>query len=157
MAGVRARLEGIGQVEDGLEKIEAFARDFEQVAGDLWQEAFDAVQVPFLNELQAYPPPKRNSRYIRTMRLKHGWTLRFVRSGLVSQIVVSNNVEYVKWVVGSFDQRRDYQTQMHKTTGWFPARDTKNYWFGVAQEEFQQRYDKYLSGYGVFRVSSRNR
>lgn len=157
MPGIRARLEGIAQVNEGLETINNFASDYNRVAGDLWQEAYEAARPEFLNELQYYPPPKRGSKYRRTGRLKRGWTLRFVKNGNTSQIIVENSTPYAKWVVGSFDQRRDYQTQMHKDTGWFPVRDTKNYWFGVIQEDFQQRYDRYLSGFGVFKISSRNR
>lgn len=157
MTGVRARLEGIAQVNEGLEQINDFARDFSNVAGDLWQETFDAIYPDFLSELQTYAPPKRGSKYRRTGRLKRGWVIRFVRNGAVSQIVASNDVPYTKWVVGSFDQRRDYQTQMHKDTGWFPVRETKDYWFDVAQSDFQERWDRYCSGYGVFKVSRRNR
>lgn len=157
MTGVRTRLEGIAQVNEGLQQINTFASDFERVAGDLWQETFDAVQAPFLNELQYYPPPKRNSKYRRTGRLKRGWVLHFVRNGAVSQIVASNNTEYTKWVVGSFDQRRNYQTDMHRQTGWVLANLTVGFWFETAQAEFQERYDRYLAGFGVFKVSRRNR
>lgn len=157
MTGVRARLEGIAQVNEGLERINDFARDFHQVAGDLWQESYEAIRPDFLSELQTYAPPKRGSRYVRTYRLKRGWTLRFVRAGDTSQIIVENTTPYTKWVVGSFDQRRDYQTQMHKDTGWFPVRETKDYWFKAIEEDFQERYDRYLSGFGVFKVSRRNR
>lgn len=134
-----------------------FASDFHQVAGDLWQETYEAVRPPFLDELRHYPPPKRGSKYRRTGRLRDGWIIRFVRNGAVSQIVVENRVPYTRWVVGSFDQRRDYQTQMHRETGWFPARQTKDFWFDAAEAEFQTRYERYLSGFGVFKVTRRNR
>lgn len=157
MTGVHSRLEGVAEVEDGLRQIEQFTRDFHQVAGDLWQETYAVIAPPFLNELQHYPPPKRGSRYIRTMRLKRGWTIRFVQSGNTSQIIAENKTPYTKWVVGSFDQRRDYQTQMHKDTGWFPARTTKDYWFDAAQAEFEKRWQRYLSDFGGFKVTRRNR
>lgn len=157
MTGVRARLEGIAQVNEGLERINDFASDYTRVAGDLWQESYEDVRPSFQNELEHYAPEKRGSRYRRTGRLKRGWILRFVRSGQVFEIIVSNAVPYTKWVVGSFDQRRNYQTAMHRETGWFLANTTVTYWFGVIQEEFQERYERYLSGYGVFKVSRRNR
>lgn len=157
MTGVRARLEGITQVNEGLEQINQFARDFHQVAGDLWLETYNEIRPPFLNELQTYAPPKRGSRYVRTMRLKRGWIIRLVRLPDGYQMVVENTTPYTKWVVGSFDQRRDYQTQMHKETGWFPARQTKDFWFAAFDADFRKRFDRYLSGYGVFKVSKRNR
>lgn len=157
MTGVRARLEGFAQVQDGLQQINNFASDFHQVAGELWQETYEEIAPGFLGELQYYPPPKRGSRYIRTMRLKRGWTLRFVRAGDMSQIIVTNAVPYTKWVVGSFDQRRNYQTEMHRDTGWQQARETKDFWFDTAVLDFSQRWERYLSGYGVFKVTRRNR
>jgi hypothetical protein len=157
MTGVRARLEGIAQVNDGLQQINNFASDFHQVAGDLWQETFDAVRPSFQNEVEHYAPKKRGSRYRRTGRLKRGWIIRFVRNGESFQIVVSNSTPYAKWVVGSFDQRRNFQTEMHRDTGWVLIDSTVKYWFGVIQEEFQQRYERYLSGFGVFKITRRNR
>ena len=157
MTGVRARLEGFAQVQDGLQQINNFASDFHQVAGDLWQETFDVIRAPFLSELQHYPPEKRGSKYRRTGRLKRGWFLRFVRNGNVHQIVVGNSTTYTKWVVGSFDQRRNFQTEMHRDTGWFLADKTKTFWFDAAQQEFEQRWERYLSGLGVLKVTRRNR
>lgn len=157
MTGVRARLEGIAQVNEGLEQINHFASDFYQVAGDLWQESYEDNRPAFQNEVEYYPPEKRGSRYKRTGRLKRGWTIRFVRNGQAFQIVVENRVPYTRWVVGSFDQRRNYQTQMHKDTGWFPVRETKDYWFDAINEDFQERYERYLSGFGVFKVTRKNR
>jgi hypothetical protein len=157
MTGVRARLEGLAQVNEGLEKINDFARDLMKVAGDLWQESFEAVRPSFQNELEHYPPEKRGSRYRRTGRLKRGWKLRFVRAGQAFQIIVENTTPYTKWVVGSFDQRRNYQTQMHRETGWPLANLTVGFWFKAIEEDFQERYDRYLSGFGVFKVSRRNR
>lgn len=157
MTGVHARLEGSAQVDEGLDQMQQFASDFHQVAGDLWQEVYEAVRPPFLDELRHYPPPKRGSKYRRTGRLRDGWIIRFVRNGAVSQIVVENRVPYTKWVVGSFDQRQDYQTQMHRETGWFLANKTVTYWYGVIQSDFQARWERYCSGYGVFKVSRRNR
>lgn len=157
MTGVRATLEGMAQVHAGFDQINQFASDYTRVAGDLWQESYEAARPAFLNELQHYPPPKPGSRYRRTGRLKRGWTLRFVRSGQAFQIVVENATPYTKWVVGSFDQRKNYQTDMHRRTGWFLANKTVTYWFTVIGEDFQQRYDRYLSGFGVFKVTRRNR
>lgn len=154
---IRTRLEGIAQVDDDLRNINQFASDFERVAGELYEESFRAVEPSFLGDLQFYPLPKRGSRYRRTGRLKRGWTLRFIKNGAAYQIVVSNAVPYTKWVQGSFDQRRNYQTQMHKETGWVLANATVNFWHQVILEEFQERHAKYLEGLGVFNVTRRNR
>lgn len=142
---------------DELRRFQHFLTDYNGVVGDLMKETLQVVRPPLLDELQFYPPVPAGSRYRRTYRLRRGWDVRLVNSGEGYEIQVVNGVVYTKWVVGSFDQRRNYQTAVHQRNGWPLARNTVRFWFAAARDDFSARFNKYLSGFGVLTINRRNR
>lgn len=154
---IRASFTVSAEADEGLQRFDQFLKDFDRVVGELASDTFAEIRQPFLNELQFYPPVPPNSRYRRTYRLRNSWTVRLVKVNGAYQIFTLNATPYAKWVVGSFDQRRNYQTDFHARNGWPLANQTVTFWYAVFQEEYQARFDRYLAGFGIFSVRRRNR
>lgn len=153
----RTRYEVNVRAYNELERFSRFLGDYQPVVSQLAREAFTVVEVPFSNDLRDYPPVPPGSRYKRTYRLKRGWIVRLVEQDNAYQVVVSNPTVYTKWVMGSFDQRRSYQTAVHRRNGWRLADNIVTYWFAEYQSELRTRFARYLQGYAIFTVKRRNR
>lgn len=164
----RSRLEVDSQpVDDAL----AFVEGFDDVFESLVVESYEAVEPAFLDELRYEPGPSLNAlnsgspfrwsddpeadergrkgyfaRFpngrARTGALSDSWTVRLQRVGAAFQLLVQTPLRYAKWVVGSFDQRRDWQIPGHRRTGWIPVRDTVRFFFDAFADEFQKRFDR---------------
>jgi hypothetical protein len=153
----RTRYEVNVKAYNELKRFGQFLGDYQPVVSQLTKEAFQVVEVPFADDLRDYPPVPPGSRYKRTFKLKRGWIVRLVDVGDSHQVIVSNPTFYTKWVMGSFDQRRNYQTALHRRNGWRLANNIVVYWFAEYQSELRMRFARYLQGYAIFTVKRRNR
>jgi hypothetical protein len=93
-------------------------------------QTFPAVKAQSISDLQNYPPPKPNSNYVRTNRLKQGWDARLASRPDGVALIYENGVEYTDLVMGSLLADREtaiaFQTDMHRDTGWPYAIDITN-------------------------------
>jgi hypothetical protein len=134
----------------------------EEMMREAAQRTQEIVEPHFLQEVAHYPPAaklpfgfgtekskryyfgvivknkRRGGRYVRTGQLQQSFFMRFLQSRRGVEFVFGSSSDASKWVVGSFDKRRDYQVIGHKRTGWFPIASTANYWRDVAQDEFMK-------------------
>jgi hypothetical protein len=140
-----------------LERFSSFLGDYKPVVTQLAKESFEVIEAPFTDDLREYPPVPPGSRYKRTFKLRRGWAARFAVQGDEFRIAVSNDTRYLKWVMGSFDQRRNYQTRVHQRNGWRLGNNIVEFWFKEYQSELRARFARYLSGYAIFTVKRRNR
>jgi hypothetical protein len=134
-----------------LDDLSAFADDFSRMAADIGQRAFDQINEPLLDELRYYPPPRPNQKYVRTLRLRDGWTVEYRRASGGFQIVVGNKTPYAKFVVGSLAQARaaaaSFQAWMHKGR-WPLASETVTFWMEAFHEEFRKEFNQELAQFG---------
>lgn len=138
--------------------MERFVSDFARITGDLGEEVGRKIVPLLLDEMQHYPPVPAGSTYKRTFRLRRGMKARIVRSGSEVQLIAENNTPYAKWVVGTFDRRRKYQTRKHARTGWVLLAATTSEWQDAFTEEYRKGFDRMIdSTAGKFSTVRRNR
>lgn len=93
-------------VRDGLKNLDA---DIPKVSR---LELYNTM-LKIQKELQKYPPPPPKSKYIRTFKLRAGWTvLTKGKSPTRLGYSISNKVKYATLVMG--DEFRNGQAWMHK-------------------------------------------
>jgi hypothetical protein len=166
MSGFRTRLEiDPNPIVDG----KRYVKRFEDVFNGTAQDTFDELQPEFLEALRYTPgaslnglnsdqpfvwstdPVKNkaargwwfanfpNGRE-RTGALNDAWTVALERAGKALQLLVSNITPYTKWVVDTFDQRRNYQIPGHARTGWRRVNETTATFFDRFDREFRKRF-----------------
>lgn len=139
---------------------------FEVIAYGLFRQSFDKVKPQVLGELRKTPRRRYWERkdfasdasrraffaktggkaYTRTGRYAAGWSVTLKKTDNGGQIVISNREPYAKFVGGSFARGgRDFQQKGHIRTGWPKSQNVADKWLIAAQEDFEQRVDKYLS------------
>lgn len=128
-----------------LDDLEAFMDDYSRMVSEAGERAYDRIRDPLLDELRYYPAPRPNQRYVRTMRLRDGWEVSFQRASGGFQVIVSNDVPYAKFVVGSLAQARaaaaSFQAWMHKGR-WPLATETVAFWLEAFREELADEIRK---------------
>lgn len=141
-----------------LIEMQRFVNDFERITGDLGEDIGRKIVPQLLDEMQHYPPVPAGSRYKRTYRLRRGMVARVVRSGNEVRLVAESSAPYSKWVVGTFDRRRKYQTAKHKKTGWPLIANTTDFWQQAFVDEYTKAFDRMIdSTAGRFSSVVRNR
>jgi hypothetical protein len=184
MPGVRTR---ITIDPKPLINAQRFVNKFDDVFEGTAQDAFDEVQPEFLTELQYTPGPAQNSltsgepfrwssdpqadARARRWWFKHfpnggersgemndNWQVELKRVGEALQLLVSNPIPYLKWVVGSFDQRRNWQIPGHARTGWRLVNTTVSTFFDRFYGVFRQRFRESIPrAWGGTEARRRNR
>lgn len=69
--------------------------------------------------MRTEPPPKPDSKYIRTHMYATGWTrtdIRQIHEGLVGSVLQEHDIRYTEFVGG--DESGRGQQSQHKVTGW---------------------------------------
>jgi hypothetical protein len=111
----KATLELDSFVFDAL--ADAYGQAPAQTALQVEKRLVPAVKKRLLTRLQTYPPPKKNSKYKRTGRLKRGYQVDAVLNQYGGEITASNDTPYATYVVG------EAQLDYHAETGWEKADD----------------------------------
>lgn len=93
--------------------------NFHDLFFDSGKTAFNTIREPLLDELQFYPPELPNQRYVRTYRLRNGWTVTIKRINKTSfMIEVKNPTEYTSDVMGSLalspSEAASFQSDIHQ-------------------------------------------
>ena len=141
-----------------LIKMERFVSDFERVTGDVGEAVGRKIVPQLLDEMQHYPPVPAGSRYRRTGRLKRSMAARVIRQGNEVRLIAESSASYSKWVVGTFDRRRKYQTRKHAQTGWPLLAKTTDFWQEAFTDEYTKAFDRMIdSQAGRFSSVRRNR
>lgn len=134
-----------------LDDLSAFMDDFNRMAADIGEAVYGEMQADFLDELQYYPPPRPNQKYVRTYTLRDGWTLQFRRGSRGFDVLVGNRTPYTKFVVGSLAQARaaaaSFQAWMHKGR-WPLAIETVEFWLEDFKQEYRERFKRELEPFG---------
>jgi hypothetical protein len=135
------------------------------------------IEPHWLAEAQHYPPPAKLPfrfatersrryyfavvvkkgfpfRYVRTNKLKDSFFMRFLKRNDAIEFVFGSDSDIAKWVVGSFDQRRQYQVAGHRNTGWPLIAQTATFWLEATEEAFLKRVPDV---YAKFNVRKQNR
>lgn len=147
---VRSTLKTITTIDKSIDQ---FVDDFNQRTYDIGQRAFKTIQAPLLDELQFYPPELPNQRYIRTYRLKRGWKAGVSRiGGDKFALVISNDVNYTVFVVGSLAQAESaasrFQADIHQGR-WPLATNTVKFWQDAYIEEIEKEFALELAAFGT--------
>ena len=101
-----------------LDNLDVGIRNYENQAFKAAEAEYNAIKSELESAMRFYPPKPLRSRYKRTYRLKRGLKTRLIRRGDRIDIVAESEAPYSKWVIGTFDQRRKYQSAVHKRNGW---------------------------------------
>lgn len=101
--------------------------------------------------------PTDGNRYVRQYKFRDSWKVDLDNTAGTSQVIVSNSYRGTRYIVGSFDQRRDYQIPGHKTTGWLPVRETIKFWQEAIIEGFAKRFKQFAVSRGTFSTRITNR
>ena len=130
-----------------------FAEDFPRIAFETGQTAFKKTREPLLDELRIYPPKLPNQKYIRTFKLRRGWKVFIQRINPKSfAIVVSNNVDYTSFVVGSLaiaeSVADSFQADIHRGR-WKLATITVQEQFHEFLIEYDKQLEKQLGQFGT--------
>lgn len=158
-------------VVDPLEELIGFADNIISVVEEIQQEVYDEIQPILLYELQHYPGPAKHpfefatkksrqwyfwaikekkiptdgKRYIRQYKFRDSWEIDLEKVGAAEwQLVVKNSYSATKYIVGTFDKRRDYRVPGHINTGWLLVRETVKFWQNAFIEEFTKRFNQYI-------------
>jgi hypothetical protein len=91
---------------------DAYGRSPTQTKLRIEKRLVPALKKRLLTRLQTYPPPKKDSKYKRTGRLKRGWVVEVVINEYGGEIGASNAVDYTIYVQG------ELQRDFHAETGW---------------------------------------
>lgn len=141
-----------------LDDLAAFAGDFTRIAGDIGEDLINQFDDGLLDELRYYPPPPANSSYVRTYRLREGWTVTIQRESEGFSIIINNPTPYAKYVVGSLATARataaSFQADIHKGR-WPLTTDTVSFWFEGYLEAYQARFMNELGKFGTISSSRR--
>jgi hypothetical protein len=146
-----------------------FVKRFNDVFAGTVKTTFDGLQPDFLEALRFTPGESKNAlnsdqpfRWSndpiknanarkwwfvhfpngreRTGALNEAWNVLLEKVGRAFDILASNLTPYAKWVVGTFDQRRNFQIPGHARTGWRLARETTETFFDQFHAEFLRRF-----------------
>jgi hypothetical protein len=147
---IRRTLKTISEPEKTLE---VYAVQFADLTQELAEKAFRQIESPLLDELRFYPPERPGQRYVRTFRLRRGWKASLERiNNDTTALVVSNDVEYASFVVGSLAQRVSagarFQADIHKGR-WPLATETVSFWQIAYFEILQDEFERELSQFGT--------
>lgn len=164
-----------------------FVNKFDSVVDGTAQDAFKDVQPEFLDALRYTPGPSKNGRNSdqpfrwsddpikdargragffarfpngreRTGAMNEAWDVLLERVGRGFHVIAQNPVNYLKWVVGTFDQRRNYQIPGHARTGWHLVRETTSTFFDRFYTSFKERLDESIPrAWGGVNTRRRNR
>jgi hypothetical protein len=153
---IKQTLKTISRVDKDIEQ---FVKDFNRMSYELGETAFKSIREPLLDELKFYPPTLPNQKYIRTYRLRRGWKAGIKRlNGVTFALIVSNDVEYARFVVGSLAQAESaaasFQAAIHQGR-WPLASKTVGYWYDAFLEELDDAFAKELSQFGTIRKTRR--
>ena len=165
-----------------IEQIQVFLRDYNQIVAEIGDAVTGIVAPHALDELRHTPPAvqypiewtsERQRRAFfatngfgrgiptkRTGKLGNGWRIIGKSVNGKYQLIISNPVSYLPYVVGSINFRSARQAiqpmqRFHRNTGWQPVQNTVEYWFGVTQDEFNIRYEKTLREFTSRKVVTR--
>lgn len=124
--------------------LERFDEDVRAQAVTIARELYAELRPLMLAGLQFYPPVPAGSRYVRTYRLRRGWTVNLEivgnGAGLSIDLVVTNPTPYTRWVVGTLTNvdalARLTQQAFHARNGWPLALNTTRYWFDQYRDGF---------------------
>ena len=102
-----------------IDDIVDFIDVFPDIAFKIGKESFEIIREPLLDTLRIYPPELPNQKYIRTFKLRRGWKAGIQRIDHNRfAIVVSNDVEYTSFVVGSLSEALalavSFQADIHR-------------------------------------------
>lgn len=141
-----------------LDDLDTGIRNFENQAFKAAEAEYNAIKPAFEADLRFYPPKPRGSRYKRTYRLKRGLKTRLLRKGDRIDIVAESEAPYSKWVIGTFDQRRKFQTRQHRDNGWPLVATTVDRYQQRFRTGYRQRMSKVFGADGArFGATIRNR
>lgn len=102
--------------------------------------------------------PTDGERYIRSSGLSESWVVRLEINGSEFELIAESKYKGAKWVVGTFDRRRNWQIPGHETTGWVRVRETADFWHEAFIEDYRQRFNKVVDAtLGSFETGRRNR
>jgi hypothetical protein len=147
-----------------LDSISNYAARFDERVFEIGQKAYERLADDVLDELQQYPPPPPDSKYVRTYRLRNSWRIGIIPATGGFTIEILNDardergVEYSKYVVGSLATVRatalKAQAWMHKGR-WPLAADTVGAWYELFMEAYLEEFQKELANYGSTAASRR--
>lgn len=107
---------------DSLDDVEQTTTQWRDAVIDAGNEEFDTVQPLLLSDIRTYPPPRPNSKYVRTFRLQRGWNVQTEEYADALTAVTENQVPYTRYVMGdlvtNMDAAAEWQQQYHAETGW---------------------------------------
>jgi hypothetical protein len=98
--------------------------------------------------------PTANGRYRRSGGLKRRMFFKSQERNGAIEVVAGNTGDKAKFVVGSFDRRRNYQVPGHRRTGWPLLAKTVDFWLDAADEEIEKEVS---SVYVEYRSRQQNR
>lgn len=134
------------------------------------------IEPQWLDEARYYPPPaklpfqfgseksrnyyfavivknKRGGFYVRTNKLAQSFFMRFLQSRRGVEFVFGTDSDIAKYVVGSFDKRRNLQVPGHRNTGWQLIAATAAFWLDAAEDEFMKQMPKIYAEFNARRQS----
>ena len=171
---IRYKVETISNPIKALTK---FVGSFDDTAYDVFEEAYNEVESPFLDALMQKPGPakkpidwttdKQQAAYFasdgfgggipthRTGALSDAWTVTISRAGNQFLFVAENPLPASKFLFGSLAKNRKralrYQQRFHANTGWPVATDIVQEW----TQKFVELYQEKLSAIGVAEINRR--
>lgn len=141
-----------------LDDLAEFAGDFTRLATEIGESVFQDLEEDLLDELRFYPAPPANSTYIRTYRLRDGWNVHLAHEGNGFAVILTNDVSYAKYVVGSLAKAKAaaarFQAAIHKDR-WPLATETASFWYEAFLEVYQERFAAELAKFGTITASRR--
>lgn len=180
----RTRLEiGPNPIVDGKRFVTRFQRVFDGTA----KATFDEMAPQLLEDLRHTPGPSKNALNTgvpyrwsndpiknanarkwwfvhfpngreRTGALNEAWNVMLEKIGRAFDVIAKNTTPYLKWVVGTFDQGRQYQIPGHARTGWRLVNVTTSTFFDKFYAEFLRRFTESIpSAWGDVSARRRNR
>lgn len=180
----RTRFEiGPNPIVDG----KRFVKRFNDVFAGTVKSTFDELSPELLDDLRHTPGPSKNAlnsdqpfRWSndpiknanarkwwfahfpngreRTGTLVDAWQVLLEKIGQAFDIIAKNSTPYLKWVVGTLDQRRNYQIPGHARTGWRLVTETTATFFDTFYAEFLRRFNESIPrAWGDVTTRRRNR
>ena len=90
---LRVEIRGLKQLQNTIGTIPRWLR-YEL------DDMLDSFSEQLLADLRKYPPPPPQSKYVRTGRLRRGWSSSIERSRVTVSAIASNRVPYAPFVMG---------------------------------------------------------
>ena len=131
-----------------LDDLDTGIRNYENQAFKAAEAEYAAMQPAMESDMRFYPPKPPKSKYRRTYRLRRGMKTRLIRRGDRIDIVAESEAPYSKWVVGTFDRRRKFQTRQHRDNGWALVASTVDRYQQRFRTGYRQRMSKVFGGNG---------